>query len=79
MMEMAFPGIVSDSRKRYEQLILEANQPIERNVGEMIAALGVSEVLRNDGETPDGFRYPNPFAHPALEELWNVPTTEQSI
>jgi hypothetical protein len=71
MMEMEFPGIANHSRERYEQLILEANRPIEKIVEELMAAPGVADVLRNGGETLEGYRYPNTFAHPALEEHWH--------
>jgi hypothetical protein len=67
MMKMEFPEIVNPSRDRYEKMILGANRSIDKMIGELLAAPGVSDVLRNDGETPEGYRYPNPFAHPALE------------
>jgi hypothetical protein len=78
LMEMTFPGITNGSREHYEQLVVQANQPIEDIIGEMIAAPGVCEVLRHDEETPVNCVYPNPLAHPALEHLWNVPKTEGS-
>jgi hypothetical protein len=100
LMEIEFPGIVSNSRKCYEELILRANRPIERIVGELLencwrivgellencwiivgellVAHGVSEVLSHDGETPEGYRYPNPFAHPDLEQFFCLSTTEGS-
>jgi hypothetical protein len=78
LMEIAFPGIFNESRERYEQLVLVANQPIEKIVGELLEASGVTEVLKHDGETPASYTYPNLFAQPGLEQLWTVPTTEGS-
>jgi hypothetical protein len=76
--EMHFPGIEADCRKRYEQLVMEANGQIDGTIMETIASPGACEVLAHDGEMPEGYVYFNPLAHPRLEELWHLPKNEGS-
>jgi hypothetical protein len=78
MLEMEYPGIVAESRTRFEQIILEANQPLETIVTEMFVVPGVSEVLANGGELLKGYMYPNPFAHPVLVQIFSTPPVEET-
>jgi hypothetical protein len=78
LIEMAYPGVANEARERYEELVLQANAPMEGIIEEIIAAPGVCEVLAHDGETPTGYKYSNSLANPKLEELWTVPKTEGS-
>jgi hypothetical protein len=47
LMEMHFPGINCDCKRRYEQLIMEANGTIDGMVYEAIVCPGVTQVLGN--------------------------------
>jgi hypothetical protein len=63
-MEIVEPGLLAGSRPICNALIMEANEPLEKNLANQLAAPSVMNMLSADAQFPDGYLPQSPFASP---------------